>query len=652
MRVCSIFRTVSRLFIVILLMFTFSGAIGAATGGYDNQVSLDTHYQQAKFFYNQLKVASSLGKSRDHWLKGAGNFRRIYLAEPKSDLAPACLFMLGRLYFDMYKRFGQGIDLGDSLSYFRDVDALFPGNRLADDALMAVAGILLEEMDDPRRAAAVYRTIVSDYPEADMRARAEAQLKILSQEHDIPLPPVMVGNTQHLQLTNILPLSYWSSDDYTRVVIKASNPVTYHFQLSEQKDGQPPRLFIDFHNSYIEPRFRTPIAVTDGLLKEVRSTQFAPDTVRVVLDTHSLFDYQIFSLPDPFRVIIDVRGAPEVQAEKIQQPLPRIAADTAGIQLDRPGSGPRPLPPVSAIDPGGPMQDQLPPAQDTAVDVESEKDIVLVVLKDDKKNPGPAHHQTTAVRFDSLSSETQYSLAQQLGLGVGTIILDPGHGGKDPGAIAYGLKEKDIVLNLAKKLAVHLENDLRARVVMTRDDDRFLALEERTAIANTNGGDLFISLHVNAHPSSTISGVETYFLNLSTSDEAMRVAARENATSTNQMSDLQDILADILQHEKINESSRLAHQVHDAITSDLSTPPYILENMGVKQAPFYVLLGAEMPAILLEIAFISNAEDAGKLQDDEFLNSMAASIAKGIQHYSYAATAQLESGVSISENTQ
>ena len=158
---------------------------------------------------------------------------------------------------------------------------------------------------------------------------------------------------------------------------------------------------------------------------------------------------------------------------------------------------------------------------------------------------------------------------------------------------------------------------------------------------HTNDADLFISLHINAHPSPQVQGFETYFLNLSTNEEAMRVAARENATSAHQMSDLQDILSDILQNSKINESSRLAQFVHTSIADGLSEPPYQIKNMGVKQAPFYVLIGAGMPAILIELAFISNPQDAKLLADDTFIDKLSGEISQGILEYTNANTAQL-----------
>ena len=222
-------------------------------------------------------------------------------------------------------------------------------------------------------------------------------------------------------------------------------------------------------------------------------------------------------------------------------------------------------------------------------------------------------------------------------------MIDPGHGGKDPGAMAFGMKEKDIVLQIAQDLAPVLQRELGCEVLLTRDSDVFVPLEERTAIANTENADLFVSLHVNAHPSAKVRGLETYYLNLTTNAEAMRVAAMENATSTHQMSDLQNILSDIMKNSKIEESSRLAQQVHNSILNEAAEQGYSnIKNLGVKQAPFYVLIGAQMPAILLEVAFITNKDDVKNLTDPTFVRLLTQEIADGIRSYVSSTTAQLQ----------
>ncbi len=570
----------------------------------------EKQYQQAKFYYNELHTNSSLGKSRLNWLNGVRNFRKIYLAGPKSEYAAPSLYMLGRMYLKMYKQFNNPMDLKESISYYRDVSALFPDNSLADDALYAVGNIFLKEKNDPQKSAIAFTRIVSDYRNGDMYPHASDSLKGLSKDHDIPLPEAMLKRTYLESLNNVLPVKYWSSDDYTRVVIKASGPVTYQERLLEKNGSQPRRLYIDFQESYIEPRYRSPIPIEDGLLKQIRTGQFTPEVVRVVLDIESISSYKIFSLPDPFRVVIDMRGEQRTTTARPDKAIPEAPADV-----------------ISELPAQEPPDDQV------------------IVFDDFKKravNNGATEPPVVSEITDPPLPEIQISLAQQLGLGIRKIVIDPGHGGKDPGASANGLKEKNIVLAIAKKLAPILAEQTGAEVILTRNTDSFIPLEERTAIANTNDADLFISLHINAHPSPKVHGLETYYLNLTTNAEAMRVAAFENATSTHKMSDLQDILSDIMKNSKINESSRLAGYVHNSLSNGINgINGYNFKNLGVKQAPFYVLIGAEMPAILIEIAFITNPSDSDYLSQSSFLSTIAEEISEGVQTYIHSTTASL-----------
>jgi N-acetylmuramoyl-L-alanine amidase len=570
--------------------------------------SVRKRYDQAKFYFNQLQANRSISSSRENWLKGTRNFRRIYLSNPKSELAPACLFMLGKIYAQMYDRFALGIDLEESISYYKDTARLFSQHRLADDAYLALGMIFINKKKDPQGASAFFIKIVTDFPNGDMHPEAAKMLKVLSKDFAIPLPKVMVTSSQFNNLKYVLPVKYWSSNNYTRVVIMASAPVAYKDVLLEAKDGKPRRLYLDFKQSYIEPQYRAPVPIEDGLLKRIRTGQFTTDTVRVVLDIESIGSYKIFSLPDPFRVVIDVRGEP---AEK-------VSGNKESVEKPQ-------------------VRERQP--------LKSQDKSEIVILKEQNKvavNPDKSKPDTLPAATPNWKD---LSLAQQLGLGVRKIVLDPGHGGKDPGAIAHGIKEKDVVLNIARKLAPILEKDLGCEVILTRNGDTFIPLEERTAIANTHGADLFISLHINAHPAPKVRGIETYYLNFSTNAEAMRVAARENATSTHQMSELQDILSDIMQNSKINESSRLAHQVHQSILTRAipDDREYAnIKNLGVKQAPFYVLIGAQMPAVLLEIAFISNKEDAANLINPHFVAMIAQEISDGIKSYVNATSAQLQ----------
>ena len=296
------------------------------------------------------------------------------------------------------------------------------------------------------------------------------------------------------------------------------------------------------------------IPINDSLLKAARAGQYTADTVRVVIDINSFEDYNIFSLPNPFRIVIDVRG--RVSAKKQSPTIDRDSPDTA-------------------------------------------------------------------------------SIAKQLALGVNRIVIDPGHGGKDYGAPGYlkGVHEKKIVLAIAKKLAEKIKKELGCEAILTREGDKYLTLEERTAIANTKRGDLFISIHANASRNNRAFGIETYYLNLTTDDESITVAARENATSEKNISELQTILNDLLQNAKINESSRLATYVQKELCSKMETKYNRIKNKGVKRAPFYVLIGAQMPAILIETSFISNKIECQRLKDSKYQNTLCDGIINGIRKY-------------------
>ncbi len=527
-------------------------------------LTVDKQYHQAKAYYANLQSTKN-DFPRDNWLKGVRAFRKIYMANPEHPLAPSCLYMLGRIYRTMFERQGNILDLGESIAYYEDVATLFPQHRLADDALYALATIYLSDKGDDRQAVKLFTKIITAYPAGDMAQSAQAFLRKLNGQAaasagppEAPSPAKQAtaadegcSNCPAADMAVLQPVRYWSNNNYTRVVIETSAPVTFNKYVLEQEGDMPRRLYVDLDNCRIAPGTRYSIPIEDGLLKQVRQAQFSPDTVRVVLDTQSnIAEHKIFSLSDPFRVVIDVKGE---------------------------GSG-----------------------------------------TDGNKQ----------------ASEDVLSIVQQLGLSIRRIVLDPGHGGKDPGTISpSGLKEKDIVLKVAKLIAPQLREQLGCEVILTRDHDVFVPLEERTAIANSKEADLFVSIHVNSAPTPAAKGIETYVLDLATNTDAMRVAAQENATSTSQIGDLQSILLDLIQNTKINESAKLAELVQDSIVKGLNRTYPGVTDLGVKKAPFVVLIGAQMPAILTEIAFLSNPTEARRLQSDRYLAKVAEQITAGISNY-------------------
>jgi len=214
------------------------------------------------------------------------------------------------------------------------------------------------------------------------------------------------------------------------------------------------------------------------------------------------------------------------------------------------------------------------------------------------------------------------------------IVIDPGHGGHDPGAVSpTGTREKDIVLQIGLQLAQKIREQLGIDVVMTRSTDVFIELQERTAIANKVGADLFVSIHANASLNRAANGIETYYLNLAKTAKAAQLAAKENGTSLEKVSMLQAVLFDLMANYKLNDSAHLANDVQKALHKKAQTGYPTVKNLGVKQGPFYVLVGATMPSILVETAFLSNEKDEQQLKDPQFQELTADGILSGIRDY-------------------
>jgi N-acetylmuramoyl-L-alanine amidase len=247
------------------------------------------------------------------------------------------------------------------------------------------------------------------------------------------------------------------------------------------------------------------------------------------------------------------------------------------------------------------------------------------------KGAKPSTAKTPEIKVSSTQKKYTGSLVEQLGLKVRTIMIDAGHGGKDPGAVASGLQEKKINLRMAKILGGMLK-EKGFEVHYTRSGDTFIPLEERTAMANGKNADLFISIHCNAHKDKNVRGLEVYYLNLATDAQAVRVAARENGVSAKKISDMQFILSDLMLNSKINESRQMAALVEQEALRAMR-PRYGLASHGSKGAFFYVLTGARMPSILVELGYLTNAAEAAKLNKDEYLQAMARGLTSGVLAY-------------------
>ncbi len=527
----------------------------------------------------ELYDSAAKKKFRHNWLRCLQRYERISARHPKSDEAAWALYHAARGYADLYRHSQRASDLDKALELFRQLTDCYPEHRLADDAQYGIGELLYEEKKDVTQAYVEFLKLDIRYPGGDMRPRARKRLEELSTLLNQREPEAVTAKETPAPARSgrvaVKEIRHWSTATYTRVVIDLAQPVNYDHNLlpADQGHNKPRRIYIDLKGARVSRDIESHIPIKDGLLQRARAAQYAPDTVRVVLDIESIGGYKVFPLHDPFRIVVDVKRSEAAE--------PQVQARTAGT----------------------------PPPPDPRERVR----------KGVQRSEGP---------------DKSVSLARQLGLSVRRIVIDPGHGGKDPGAfLPGGIREKDIVLDIAKQLAGRIEREIGCEVILTRTADVFLSLEQRTAIANMNKADLFISLHINAHRSSGIWGLETYFLNMATDERAVMVAARENATSEKNISDLQTILNDLMLNTKIHESSRLAHEVQGGMVSSITQSFKPVKSLGVKQAPFYVLIGAEMPAVLVETGFLTNPMEKKRLLNGSYQERMAAGITAGIRSY-------------------
>ncbi len=538
----------------------------AAPGGAQSEIAV---YQRARSDYFWLMKHPQAKGVYHNWQTLADRFARIYTSNPQGPQAAASLFWMGRIHAGAWHQFKRKADLNEAVDVYRRLIRHFPRSRLSDDAQFII-GSLLEEAGDAKQAYLEYLRVTVNYPKGDQVAVAKRRLDALERKlvgHPQPLPPqakAPSAEDESASLATVTDLRHWSTPNYTRVVLSLERPVPYNTVLLKKNSdaNKPRRLYLDLRGAHLSKRVKETVPIGDGLLQRARAGQFNKDTVRVVLDIKHLASYKVFTLDNPFRVVVDCFG----QTKKAM-----LAAKKA--RRERKVSRGR--------------AKELPP---------------------------------------------KLGLAAALGLGIKTIVLDPGHGGKDPGASWRGVKEKDLVLDIAKRLKPLLEKKLGCKVLLTRNRDVFLPLEDRTALANTHDADLFISLHLNAAPSHRLSGVETYFLNLASDDESMRVAARENATTERSISDLQVILNDLMLNSKINESNRLARSLQKGLLKEMRTS-WRVRDLKVKQAPFYVLIGARMPAVLVELGFITNPTEHQRLTKSTYRERLAEGIADGVAAY-------------------
>jgi N-acetylmuramoyl-L-alanine amidase len=365
--------------------------------------------------------------------------------------------------------------------------------------------------------------------------------------------------------------------DVVRITLLLEREVPY----TEQRVVSPPRVFVDLQDVRPSDAVQNAtVALGDPIVRRLRVVPLPDRRTRIAIDLVAAAGYSVYALYNPFRLVVDFerrRGRP---------PAPAAGVDTS------PGAGAR--------------------AGGAGV---------------------PTATNASAPRAPAANAAGGFSLSRQLGLRAARIVIDPGHGGHDPGTEAAGLTEAALVLDVALRLERLLKQGNHADVVLTRRDDTYVSLEERTALANRGEADLFLSIHANAHAVAGVRGIETYVLDFAATPEAEALAARENAASSRSMRELPELVRAIAADNKLDESRDFARIVQRTLYERLRIVNRGLKNLGVKQAPFMVLVGARMPAVLAEIAFMTNRQEAALLRTDRYRQQIAEALLAGITAY-------------------
>ena len=502
----------------------------------------------------------------------------------------------------------------------------FPTSSYDDHALWQSAGLAIEAYDryrqqhDLENGVRLLWTLEHQHPTSPLASRVAERRRQLD---------------DMARLAWLNDIDHHVGDDGVRVTVRLDRVVRFQ---SEQLDN-PPRLFFDFPSTEAAPPLRNATLTFeddghDALVRAIRLGRHPQHTTRLVLDVANLEACRTVTHFDPFRLVIDCD-----RSEHISEPVPLIGATVVRpVAVRLSPAAPRSISKAdldglrfamlaSALQPplGGledlPRPEPLPSFEHEIVSIE--------VAEQPLRLPIPGRPPS----LRATHSTGEFSIARQLGLHALRIVIDPGHGGHDPGARARGLTEADLVLDVAHRLAQRLWTQPGLEVVMTRHRDSYVPLEARTTLANRVQADLFLSIHANASRNSYARGIETYFLNLATDPEAEQLAARENVAGVRTMHDLEGLLQTIATNSKVNESRDFAEAIHGALLDTLRTVEPELPDLGVKQAPFVVLIGARMPSILAEISFVTNRQDATRLSTDAYRDLIADALFTGVLRY-------------------
>jgi N-acetylmuramoyl-L-alanine amidase len=569
-------------------------------------------------------------------------YESLVRKHPASGYCDNALWQGGNLAALAFERFGDEADRRSATRLLTLLKTGYPASKLVaqvPDALAQLSAATTSALPAVLAVPAVARETPASIPvAADRPATSTTTSAPTAPSNRRSKPDTATGDVTLLKdvKRTVLP-------DGVRLTVELDGEIAYH----QEEIANPRRLFFDLKNVKTVASLQdASLKFDDDVVKEIRLGRHPQNTTRVVVDLDGVGSYTVYPLYGPYRLVIDLRRASAGPvAAAVAPPMPIKALPFAvpppltqlktGAPAMPVSTAARPTIPLPPPAPRAPVP-SLPERADVKGPAPAGIDATAPPTSSDHdakqplpSKPAPASLTTAA---PAANSNGKFSLSRQLGLGVARVVIDAGHGGHDPGAHGNGVNEAELTLDVALRLQALLEKS-GVEVVMTRDSDVFIPLEERTAIANRDGADLFLSIHANASRNAMAHGIETYYLNFATNPEAEAVAARENATSGQPMHSLPDIVKAIALNNKINESRELAETVQKSMVKRLSAKNKATRDLGVKQAPFVVLIGAAMPSVLAEISFVTNKQDGTLLKTQTYRQQIAQALMDAVQNY-------------------
>jgi N-acetylmuramoyl-L-alanine amidase len=598
-------------------------------------------------------------------------YQRVYLITPHAMEVPDAMVAVGELNTEMGDRFGRSYYQAAAEAY-QFLIREYPTNKFVQDAMLRVAQLQKDQLGEAAGATKTYQDFQKKYPRSAHKREVQEALAELALLRNAESGQMDAKTAQPAPAPALAPAASsarTAKEETLQPVARASGgasggeksksgavPSIQHIRCTLTPDGtevvidledtveyvsgriaNPDRIYFDLHAARLSPALlRNKIRVSGELLTQVRVAQNQGGAVRVVLDVNGVRDYTASLMHKPSRLVIELYGTGgarggAVQSAKAAPPAVKnsssdrsdSANDAEIIAANAPvfSDNPPLVGPVEGITPAPVTPKAIP------------SPVKILNTSHGKTGGKPDLVQPPAAPVPT--RDGQSTLTRALGLKIGRIVIDAGHGGHDTGTIGpTGLMEKDLCLDVALRLGKIIQQKLPgADIVFTRSDDTFIPLEDRTRIANEAKADLFLSIHANSSPDHEARGIETYYLNMKGSPEAMAVAARENAVSQEGIHDLEEVVKKIARTEKIDESRELAQDVQDSLSKRIQKTVKPVKNRGVRKAPFVVLIGADMPSILTEISFLSNPSDEQLLKKPEYRQRVAEGLYQGVSDY-------------------